>query len=102
MAFFSALPSGGVCAVFTDAQLAKTNAATSNIIVTWFFMAFLNVKLRGGSQSFGAAHTDRNPTISNKNSAGYEHQKLRVIGQVVDERLAVWSAIDRSVTKNFF
>jgi carbonic anhydrase len=47
----------------------------------------------------------RGPTLFNgcyKNSVRYEHQKLRVIGQVVDERLAVWSAIDPSVTKNFF
>ena len=88
--------------MFTDAQLTKTSEATSNIVVTWFFMAFLNAKLRGGSQSFGAAQRNRDSTISNKNSAGYEHQKLRVIGQVVYERLAVWSAIDPSVTKNFF
>jgi hypothetical protein len=47
MAFLSALPSGGVCAVFTDAQLAKTSEATSNTVVTWSFMAFLNAKFRG-------------------------------------------------------
>jgi len=58
MAFLSALPSGGVCAVFTDAQLAKTSEATSNTVVTWSFMAFLNTKFRGRSQSFGAARTD--------------------------------------------
>jgi len=53
MAFLSALPSGGVCAVFTDAQLAKTSEAMSNTVVTWFFMAFFNAKFRGRSQSFG-------------------------------------------------
>lgn len=87
--------------MFTDAQLAKTNEATSNIIVTWFFMAFFNAKLRGGSQSFGAAQADRGFNDSNKNSAGYEHQKLRVIGQVADERPAVRSAVGPSVAKNF-
>ena len=80
--------------MFTDAQLAKTSEATSNIVVTWFFMAFLNAKFRERSQSFGAARTDRDSTVATENSAGYEHQKLRVIGQVVDERLAVWSAVD--------
>ena len=62
MAFLSALPSGGVCAVFTDAQLAKTSDAMSNTVVMWSFMAFLNAKFRGRSQSFGAARTDRNST----------------------------------------
>ena len=47
MAFLSALPSGGVCAVFTEAQLAKTSEATSNTVVTWSFMTFLNAKFRG-------------------------------------------------------
>jgi len=63
MAFLSALPSGGVCAVFTEAQLAKTSEATSNTVVTWFFMAFLDAKFRGRSQSFAAAPTDRNSIV---------------------------------------
>ena len=66
MAFLSALPSGGVCAVFTDAQLAKTSEATSNTVVTWFFMAFLNAKFRGRSQSFGAARTDGDSTVATR------------------------------------
>ena len=52
MAFLSALSSGGVCAVFTDAQLAKTSEATSDTVVTWSFMTFLNAKFRGRSQNF--------------------------------------------------
>lgn len=55
MAFLSALPSGGVCAVFTDAQLAKTSEATSSTVVRWSFMAFLNAKFRGLGQSFRAS-----------------------------------------------
>jgi hypothetical protein len=55
MAFLSALPSGGVCAVFMDAQLVKTSEATSNTVVTWSFMAFLNAKFLGHSQSFRAS-----------------------------------------------
>jgi hypothetical protein len=65
MAFLSALPSGGVCGVFTDAQLAKTSEATSNTIVVWSFMAFVNAKFRGRSQSFGSARTDRDLTVAN-------------------------------------
>ena len=86
MAFLSALPSGGVCAVFTDAQLAKTSEAMSNTVVTWSFMAFFNAKFRGRSQSFGAARTDSDSTVATR-AAGYKHQKLRAIGQVVDESL---------------
>ena len=48
--------------MFTDAQLAKTSEATSNTVVTWSFMAFLNAKFRGCSQSFGAARTDSDST----------------------------------------
>ena len=66
MAFLSALPSGGVCAVFTEAQLAKTSEATSNTVVTWFFMAFLDAKFRGRSQSFAAASTDRNSIVTGR------------------------------------
>jgi hypothetical protein len=66
MAFLSALPSGGVCAVFTDAQLAKISEAMSNTVVTWFFMAFLNAKFRGRSQSFGAARTDSDSTVATR------------------------------------
>jgi hypothetical protein len=62
MAFLSALPSGGVCAVFTDAQLAKTSEATSNTVVTWSFMTFLNAKFRGRSQSLWTARTDSDST----------------------------------------
>ena len=64
MAFLSALPSGGVCAVFTDAQLAKASDAMINTGVTRFFMAFLNAKFRGRSQSFGAARTDRDSSVA--------------------------------------
>ena len=87
--------------MFTEAQLAKTSEATSNTVVTWCFMAFLTAKFRRRSQSFRAARADRDSTGCYKSLAGYEHQKLRVIGQVVDERLAAWSAVDPSVTKNF-
>ena len=66
MAFLSALPSGGVCAVFTDAQLAKTSEATSNTVVTWSFIAFRNAKFRGRSRSFGAARTDRDSTVATR------------------------------------
>ena len=41
--------------MFTEAQLAKTSDATSNTVVTWSFMAFLNAKFRGRSQSFRAS-----------------------------------------------
>src|SRR6058998_17977 len=37
-----------------------------------------------------------------QNSAGYEHQKLRVVGQVVDERLTMWSTVGSTVTKDLF
>ena len=67
MAFLSALPSGGVCAVFTDAQLAKTSEAMSNTVVTWFFMALLNAKFRERSQSFGTVRTDRDSTVATLN-----------------------------------
>jgi hypothetical protein len=50
--------------VFTEAQLAKTSEATSNTVVTWFFMAFLDAKFRGRSQSFAAAPTDRNSIVT--------------------------------------
>jgi hypothetical protein len=53
-----------VCAVFTDAQLAKTSEATSDTIVTWFFMALLDAKFRGHGQSFGAARTDSDATFA--------------------------------------
>jgi hypothetical protein len=66
MAFLSALPSGGVCAVFTEAQLAKTSEATSNTVVTWFFIAFLDAKFRGRSQPFGAARTDSDSTVARR------------------------------------
>ena len=66
MAFLSALPSGGVCAVFTDAQLVKISEPTSNTVVTWFFMAFLDAKFQGRSQSFGAAPTDRNSIVTRR------------------------------------
>ena len=52
--------------MFTDAQLAKTSEATSNTVVTWFFMAFLNAKFRERSQSFGAARTDRDSTVATR------------------------------------
>jgi hypothetical protein len=35
-----------------------------------------------------------------RNSVGYQQQKLWVIGQVIDERLAARSAVDPPVTKN--
>ena len=41
--------------MFTEAQLAKTSDATSNTVVTWSFMAFLNAKFRERSQSFRAS-----------------------------------------------
>jgi hypothetical protein len=87
--------------VFTEAQLAKTSEETSNAVVTRFFMALLTAKFRWRSQSFRAARPTAIQRLLQENSAVYEHQKLRVIRQVVDERLAVWSAVDPSVTKNF-
>ena len=50
--------------MFTDAQLAKTSEATSNMVVTWFFIAFLNAKFRERSQSFGAAQTDLDSMVA--------------------------------------
>ena len=34
-------------------------------------------------------------------SMAHQHQKLGIISQVLDERLAVWSPVGRTVTKNF-
>ena len=84
MAFLSALPSGGVCAVFTDAQLAKTSEATSNTVVTWFFMAFLNAKFRGRSQSFGAARTDRDLMTVREAEKVRAGQQIAKVGHLVD------------------
>jgi hypothetical protein len=52
--------------VFTDAQLAKTSEATSDTIVTWFFMALLDAKFRGHGQSFGAARTDSDASFAGR------------------------------------
>jgi hypothetical protein len=66
MAFFSALPSGGVCAVFREVQLDKKNEAMNNTVVTWFFMAFLDAKFRERSQSFGAARPELDSTVATR------------------------------------
>jgi hypothetical protein len=52
--------------VFTEAQLAKTNEAKSNIVVTWFFMALLDAKFRGHGQSFEEARTDSYSTVARR------------------------------------
>ena len=87
--------------MFTDTQLAKTSEAMSNTVVTWSFMAFLNAKFRGRSQSFGAARTDSDSTVATRTQRATSIKNSGLSGQVVDERLAAWSAVDSPVTKNF-
>lgn len=87
--------------MFTEAQLPKSKEATSNTIVTWFFMGLVDAKFRGRRQILWNGADRRRFNGCYKSSVRYEHQKLGVIGQVVDERLAMWSPVGLSVTKNF-
>ena len=65
-------------------------------------------KGRGGIGSADPRVTSTNTTTGRdlngcyRNSVGYEHQKLGVIGQVIDERFAVRPSVDTPVTKNLF
>ena len=52
--------------MFTEAQLDKNSEAMSNTVVTWIFMAFLDAKLPGRSQSFRTALTERDSTVATR------------------------------------
>ena len=95
MAFFSALPSGGVWAVFTEAQLARSSEVTREAIVRWVFMwAFIKLNFNL------AVNRRKMMRLSEGTSSTYQHQKLGIIRQVLDEWLAGWSTVFGIVTED--